>query len=378
MFNFNQIPNEHKRRGAFIPNIKAGLVVKTGTKWLPTHKLFTGNTEPMPSHWLDAVITKVSDALDNDYKSPSPNGSLQDTPESFIYKWIDCESHPRTGIFGIQSKKFSNRLEITESHIYGLHHDKLYITELPPHLKTKIQSIFSRTPNQYKGSKVNKEISTGLAEDNLKKDNPSISSVIGLDESGRGALAGPLVACASYLNFSDTYPILDQVKDSKALDHNEISSLSEKIQKEILVGKGIVSVEEINSMNLDEANLLAFKRALDHLKEQKPDIIIDHILVDGLSISLKDTYPNAQCIAQGEGKSKAIAAASIVAKDTHDKEMLDIHFKHPQFDFKTNKGYGTPTHLKFMDKFGVSPFHRLNFKPVQKALQKSMELDLGI
>ncbi|MEY3288303.1 MAG: hypothetical protein RLZZ419_545 [Pseudomonadota bacterium] len=180
--------------------------------------------------------------------------------------------------------------------------------------------------------------------------------VAGVDEAGRGPLAGPVVAAAVIL---DPLKYIDGLADSKILSERKRDSLFEIIKADALSWSvAMASVEEIDELNILQATLLAMQRAVNGLSI-KPD----QVLVDG------DCLPKllvpAQAIIKGDSKVKAISAASILAKVERDKIMVDYHKKYPDFSFHQHKGYGTKQHLKELEQFGFLSIHRKTFNPVR-------------
>jgi ribonuclease HII len=181
--------------------------------------------------------------------------------------------------------------------------------------------------------------------------------VAGIDEVGRGALAGPVVAAAVVLNNIDFFHI-NFLKDSKKLNKTKREKLYELIRrKSDNIGIGIVGPDIIDKINIAQATFLAMKRAIIDLKR-----FPDYILVDGFKIpfiSIPQDY-----IVKGEDKSVSIAAASIIAKVYRDNIMLDFHKKYPVYQFDKNVGYGTKKHILAIKQFGVTSIHRKTFKGV--------------
>lgn len=182
-------------------------------------------------------------------------------------------------------------------------------------------------------------------------------AVAGVDEAGRGPLAGPVVAAAVILpNSFDC----DGIRDSKKLTHRARQKALERIRAEALaVGVGIVGPETIDQINILRATSLAMKAALDDL-----GAAFDFVLVDGLSVSGfgAPTLP----IVGGDAKSVSIAAASIVAKVTRDAIMCELDAAYPQYGFAAHKGYGCRSHLDALEKYGPCPCHRKSFAPVTR------------
>ena len=181
----------------------------------------------------------------------------------------------------------------------------------------------------------------------------------GVDEAGRGPLAGPVVSAAVIL---DPQKHIDGLADSKVLNERKRDSLFEAIKIDTLCWSvGIATVEEIDELNILQATLLAMQRAINDLAIQP-----DEVLIDGNCLP-KLLMP-AQAIVKGDSKVKAISAASIVAKVVRDKIMVDYHNLYPDYAFQFHKGYGTKQHLKEIDKFGFLPIHRKSFNPLRTIL----------
>ena len=181
--------------------------------------------------------------------------------------------------------------------------------------------------------------------------------IAGVDEVGRGPLAGPVMACAVILDF--TKPIVG-LTDSKLLSEKRREILCEIIQNNCIAwAVGRAEVEEIDSINILQASLLAMQRAIESLKV-KPD----HIQVDG-NFCPKVQF-SIEAIIDGDNLIQAISAASIVAKVIRDREMVGYDKIYPQYGFAKHKGYGTKQHLLALKQFGVTIIHRKSFAPVNK------------
>ena len=180
----------------------------------------------------------------------------------------------------------------------------------------------------------------------------------GVDEVGRGCLAGPVVSAAVVLKKSIN---LDLLKDSKKISFNKREEVSEHIKKNSYYALGIASVEEILNLNILQASLLSMKRAIEKL-EIKPGIT----LIDGnfAPRGLK----NYKTIINGDEKIKVISAASIIAKVYRDKFMIRLSKKFSNYAWDRNFGYGTKAHFEGLKKFGVTSHHRKGFKPIHKIL----------
>ena len=175
-------------------------------------------------------------------------------------------------------------------------------------------------------------------------------NVIGVDEAGRGPLAGPVVAAAVILKqYSEE---LDEINDSKKLTEKKREKLYDIILNNFNVAVGIASVEEIDNLNILNADFLAMRRALKDLEkfqDAKKDYIV---LVDG-NLKIKEYEGKQLPIVKGDAKSLSIAAASIIAKVTRDRIMKDLGLKYPDYDFEKNKGYGTKKHVEAIKTKGV-------------------------
>jgi len=180
--------------------------------------------------------------------------------------------------------------------------------------------------------------------------------IAGVDEAGRGPLAGPVVAAAVILPKACKLPGLN---DSKKLSASQRDILYDRIQNIAhAIGVGIVEAQEIDRINILQASFAAMRQALQQLK-----IIPAHVLVDGFTIPLGPASQTG--IIGGDGRSAHIAAASIIAKVTRDAVMVTWDSQFPAYGFKRHKGYGTPEHLSALERFGPSPIHRLSYRPVR-------------
>ena len=189
----------------------------------------------------------------------------------------------------------------------------------------------------------------------IEKDlhNKGYDYIAGVDEAGKGALAGPVTAGA--VIFPEDVNLL-KVNDSKKLTTIKRENLYFKIiNKTLAVGIGMVSVEEINDMGIATANRLAMKKSLDNLTLTPDFVLIDSIEVNGLE------YLN-RSVPQGDSRCYCIAAASIVAKVTRDRLVVKLSEGYPEYGFKSNKGYGTFEHQKAVEKYGYCDIHRKSFK----------------
>jgi ribonuclease HII len=178
--------------------------------------------------------------------------------------------------------------------------------------------------------------------------------VAGLDEAGRGPLAGPVVAGAVVFANAPGIPLID---DSKKLSQRLREELFDKIRSEALsTGIGVVEVDMIDRINIYQASFLAMRKALQELVN-KPD----HLLVDGRAYP-DESIPYTTLI-KGDTICYSIASASILAKVTRDRLMLEYDRQYPQYGFASHKGYATRCHLEAIEQFGYTPIHRRSFHP---------------
>lgn len=180
--------------------------------------------------------------------------------------------------------------------------------------------------------------------------------IVGIDEVGRGPLAGPVVAAAVILPPEITLLGLD---DSKKMSDSQKELMYEQIMASaIAVGVGIVSNETIDEINIYEATKVAMMEAVKQLP-----VAPEYALIDAMKLPL--TIPQ-QSIIKGDANSVSIAAASVIAKVTRDRLMKDYDEKYPQYGFKNNMGYGTKEHLDALAEYGITPWHRMSFAPVKE------------
>ena len=194
--------------------------------------------------------------------------------------------------------------------------------------------------------------------------NRGYRQIAGIDEAGRGPLAGPVVSAAVILpkNFSS-----QGITDSKKLSEKKRRTLFPYIKKHaICVATGIASHHEIDQINILQASLLSMKRSVKNLS-QAPDFIIpDFLLIDGKFTIEMNIDQSA--IVKGDSKSISIAAASIIAKVTRDAIMKKLHKKYPLYNFIQHKGYPTKAHKEAILKYGPCPVHRQTFKGVKEVI----------
>lgn len=194
--------------------------------------------------------------------------------------------------------------------------------------------------------------------------------VIGIDEAGRGPLAGPVVAAALFLssdfNFHTTKNQKEflKIRDSKKITPKGREKLFDFLieNKDIRYGIGIVDEKIIDQKNILQATFIAMKKAIEDLSNKEPKINMQNsiVLIDGRDI-LENIDLNQKSIIGGDGKVWSIAAASIIAKVTRDKIMEKYHEKYPQYQFDKHKGYGTKLHFELIKKHGPCEIHRKTF-----------------
>ena len=182
-----------------------------------------------------------------------------------------------------------------------------------------------------------------------------IDLIAGVDEVGRGPLAGPVVAAAVILPKACKIPGLNDSKKIPKSKHKEIYEAV--LQNAIAIGIGIKDNQVIDQVNIYEATKLAMMEAIGQLEPQP-----QHLLIDAMKLDLP--IPQTSII-KGDANSLSIAAASIVAKVTRDQMMEEFDKEYPGYDFAQNAGYGTAKHLAGLDKLGVTPIHRRSFEPVK-------------
>jgi ribonuclease HII len=193
--------------------------------------------------------------------------------------------------------------------------------------------------------------------------------IAGIDEAGRGPLAGPVVAAAVIL---PVHARLAGVDDSKQLSEAERERLYPAILDQAVgVGIGLADAGEIDSLNILEATRLAMRRAIDNLTPAPDYLLIDAVTLPAVRIPLRP-------IVKGDALSLSIAAASIIAKVTRDHLMSAYHATFPQYNFLSHKGYGTAEHLQMLAQFGPCSIHRRTFAPVREAILSAPAAELSV
>lgn len=194
--------------------------------------------------------------------------------------------------------------------------------------------------------------------------------IAGIDEVGRGPLAGPVVAaCVVLKNNNLNKWLCSGIKNSKKLSSQKRNQLSKIILREAVAwGIGRVSEKIIDKINIRQATILAMRRAFDKVK-----VPIDYLLIDGRD-TITDLPVNQKAIINGDEKSIIIAAASIIAKERRDDIMRRYHLTYPVYGFAQHKGYGTKMHFAMIKKYGPCKIHRQSFHPIKDILHKQGEV----
>lgn len=183
--------------------------------------------------------------------------------------------------------------------------------------------------------------------------------VCGVDEAGRGPLAGPVYAAAVILD--DKYPIMG-LADSKKLSERKRNHLAGEIKMHALAWAiATATAAEIDEINILQASLLAMKRAIEDLSLRPHEVLVDGLYCPATGLP-------SRAIVKGDSSVAAISAASILAKTARDEAMLALHESYPQYGFDRHKGYPTAAHLAALKLHGISPEHRKSFKPVRELL----------
>ena len=207
---------------------------------------------------------------------------------------------------------------------------------------------FSKSENMFPNFKIEQDlISNGC------------STIAGVDEVGRGPLAGPVTAAAVIL---DPLNIPENLNDSKVLSSKKREKLFEELKSSSIFAIAHVSPKEIDKLNILQASLLAMVNAVSNLK-----VTPNHILVDGNKVHER-LVGQATAVVKGDSKVLSIAAASIIAKVTRDKLMRDLDSEFPVYGWAKNAGYPTKCHMNAIVKYGVTPYHRRSFRPIHNIL----------
>ena len=200
--------------------------------------------------------------------------------------------------------------------------------------------------------------------------------IIGVDEVGRGCLAGPVYAAVVALDYYKVNDldgtVRDLIRDSKKLSSKQRQKIIPVLEAvSVEWGIGQASAREIEALGIVPATFLAMKRAFLHLKHE-----YDLLLIDGNQVH-PDMPMEQETVIGGDGLCYAIAAASILAKEARDSMMREAHLEYPQYGFGDHVGYGTKSHLQALAEFGITPLHRRNFAPIRERMGLRFELVEG-
>lgn len=186
------------------------------------------------------------------------------------------------------------------------------------------------------------------------------NTICGVDEVGRGCIAGPVVACCVVITPNTPLMVLQQIKDSKKLSAKKRENIAQQLKDHVFYSIKAIDVDIIDKINILQAAKLAMKEAYNNLLHSvKPDVL----LVDGNQPLL--IHNNEYCIIKGDNKSLSIAAASILAKVYRDNIMLELAKEFKGYYWEKNVGYGTKEHLEGILKYGITKHHRKSFAPVK-------------
>jgi len=193
----------------------------------------------------------------------------------------------------------------------------------------------------------------------------NINIIGGVDEVGRGPLIGDVVAACVVLPKDF---VLEGLTDSKKLSEKKRDKYYEIIKQEALaIGIGKVSPIEIDELNIYEATKKAMTIAINEVRSQ---INLEHVLIDAMPLDLD---MDTTSIIKGDSKSISIAAASVIAKVTRDRDLYELDKLYPMYDLANNKGYGTKKHIEALKKYGITKYHRLSYAPVRENKDKKVE-----
>lgn len=186
-----------------------------------------------------------------------------------------------------------------------------------------------------------------------------IKYIGGVDEVGRGPLIGPVVACCCVLPIGFK---LEGLNDSKKLSEKRREEYYEYLKDNTIYGLGIIDADKIDEVNIYEATKLAMYEAIKNVKKQ---VNLEHVLIDAMPLDLD--IPNTSII-KGDAKSISIAAASVIAKVTRDRMMIELDKKYPMYGYKKHKGYPTKAHIEAIHKYGLIEGYRKTYGPVKEML----------
>lgn len=235
--------------------------------------------------------------------------------------------------------------------------DKL-IQQLYSDERKGVQKILNKWVKQQELMKQVEQLYAEMSQIETKLHQRGFKRIAGVDEVGRGSIAGPVVAAAVILPEKPIYGI----KDSKQLPIKKRNELYRQITEQAVVGIGVATAKEIDETNIYQATKSAMAKAVWKLRGR-----VDHLLIDAMTIPSE--LPQTALI-KGDQKSVSIAAASIVAKVTRDAMMAELAKTYPQYGFEKNVGYGTKEHVQALQRYGTTRVHRHSFAPVAGAVRK--------
>lgn len=191
--------------------------------------------------------------------------------------------------------------------------------------------------------------------------------IAGVDEAGRGPLAGPLVVASCILPEGYDNPCIDDSKKLTEKKREELFLLIKEVAVDYYIN--IVDVETIDSKNIYQATKDAMKECVERLKVEPDAVLTDAMPLVNMKMEVMD-------LIKGDAKSQSIAAASILAKVTRDHIMYELDEKYPMYDFKNNKGYGTKKHIAALNEYGFREIHRKSYEPIKSMVNEQLQLDL--
>jgi ribonuclease HII len=354
----------------FIEAIKAGKRIKVGTQWVSSHRQLPVSDAVLPAVFVERLTSILKLLAVQERNRPSTPGASQPialggkSGEGLTYKWIGkADDGHRQLISGVKidaARYLSVEIGKEVAAFFHENDQVLFRVAVPSDLAELYQEILSRTPAKFIG-KESLAPCTGVAD---KKHLEAGRSIIGLDESGRGTIAGPLIAAAFFIEAGTELP---EVFDSKGLGVKQRFELAAQLRKAGFVYEVVsISAEEVDAIGINEANAKAFRLAVQGCitkAGKRPDVI----LADGGKVNLETTIP-VECITKGELVSRAIAAASVLATSTHDQIMQAYDQEYPQWGFGEHRGYVTKPHVASLTLHGIAPIHRKSFNPIRDML----------
>lgn len=231
-----------------------------------------------------------------------------------------------------------------------------FLQECREDTRKGVADLLTKWNKSYEKARQVRETFLQMSEFERELRKQGFSILAGIDEVGRGPLAGPVVTSAVIL--PETF-YLPGLNDSKKISESKREQFYEAIYKEaISIGVGIVHSEEIDEINIYQATKKAMMTAVNDLSE-----LPDHLLIDAMELDMP--IPQLSLI-KGDARSITISAASIVAKVTRDRMMMEYGVKYPGYGFEKHMGYGTSQHLEALERYGLTPWHRRSFAPVKE------------